>query len=999
MKDFNQTAMALLGRPTQQPSPEIYLDAQMSEDWNEIQNTLQLQIRERDEGLYEFNKNKTPDSGDIWSAAFNRENTLGSWMALEMIPQSPVVEGYDPYTKNEDGSTDIDGYEQFGELFATSRNPETTAIIKKRIDRENRDRQILDNGGFQGLLASVAAGITDPINLASLAVPLSGQIKTAEIVAGAVTTSIASEIGLQQSQFTRSGSESAANIVASAVVSGVLGKSLASLDVAQRETFTRQVIDAISEPRSVGAAQVGVTGEKVVTNGPLSKIALAMSKITPLGRTLTSQVKSVRSAAQKLAESRVALEGDYIPTSVESLVKKDYADFDLTILEVRSLQKQFKKDTGGSDLDFNTMLITAMRNGDQSPDALVTKAAQMLRKPMDALWDRAFEAKLPGTGFLSPDGQGGDVWTRVEATTAKSYMTRRYDLNVVRNDPEGFKRAWMAGITDQRIRNNEPALTSDELYEVATDIYEKVSKLGDGDLHFSTGPSGAAMFGQRVDVKDDFLRDYLVQDWEQLFMGYAKGVSPRVRLTESFSDDFSLKNTISGIRDDYARAINQLDKKIDQTSGTGPRNKLVKERDALSKKMESDIRDIEIMRDRILNATQEPGWLNPENRGLLSALRTARSWNVVTSLSNILVSSIPDMARVITYNGGMKAIKAFIKSGFNGEIKRSKLPTNDIAKIASAMERTSAYRLSHVTEIEDGVVYTAADKYAHKAADLVLTASGSKHWNSVMKTVAGYLISDRMGMALKAGDTKILKSLGLTDDGIKRATAEFNKYGSDDDGMWSLNVDLWKDREIVENIQAAAIREADGLIVTPGVGDKPILMTSEFGKTIFQFMSYIVSATNRIMLPIGQEKGLRPWMEIITSLGLGAAVYALKQKLSGKEPSDDPAVVMAAAIENTGLAGYAGQMAVMGSSLSGLSPLEQTNKFHNAAGVSRYLGPTAGLAENILKAANADTRPAQRAKAMRKLMPMQNHFLLRKAYDDLEQKSAELMGQSSGPSL
>lgn len=656
-------------------------------NFTDVQTALAAELRLRDDKVMEFERNKNASTGQIFKSAFSRENSIGSWVAHDPLPDFEVVPDYDPYKQSDSGNTDIDGYEAYAPLFKESTSPEMTAFIKKRLDRENQDRQVLEEGGFTGFLATLSAGVTDPINLASLfVVPEYG---VGRMVAASTVTAAVNEAALQSTQDTRTAAETVSNLMGTALMTGVLGRIANGLDGAQRQAIEEQIVKGNFGGKSVGAAQAGPTGEEVVINGPLSYIASKMSKITPLGRTLLSKSPTVRSIAQKMVESGIALKGDYIPTAAESLVKLDYARFDVAALKVRELQRQFVSRTGNSADDFSVKLINAMRRKDVAADAEITSAAQILRKEMDTLWDKAFEAKLAGTGYMAPDGQGGDVWTKVETTTAGSYMTRRYDLNMVRNDPEGFKRAWIDGIAEQRQRENMPPLTKDEAYEVANDIYEKVVKMGDGDLHFASGPSGAAMFSKRVDVKDDFLEDYLVKDWKQLFHGYAKGVSPRVRLSEVFEDNFDLKATIGTVKDEYSDKINKIDRQIDTAANPSEKASLVKQKNELMKELESHIRDLEIMRDRLLNVSQDVSWMNPENRGLLSALRAARSWNVVTSLSNILISSIPDMARLITYHGGTKMAKAFVLSSFTKEIKRSNLPNNDLAKIASAMERAS----------------------------------------------------------------------------------------------------------------------------------------------------------------------------------------------------------------------------------------------------------------------------------------------------------------------
>lgn len=245
-------------------------------------------------------------------------------------------------------------------------------------------------------------------------------------------------------------------------------------------------------------------------------------------------------------------------------------------------------------------------------------------------------------------------------------------------------------------------------------------------------------------------------------------------------------------------------------------------------------------------------------------------------------------------------------------------------------------------------------------------------------------------------NTPELRALGIGDDIFGDVADQVKRHGFDDDGLFNLNLEQWTDRKLVETIEAAAIKEADRLVITPGVGDKPILFTSEIGRTIFQFKSFMMAATNRMMLPIFQEKGVRPWIEIMTQLGLGAGVYYMREQLAGREPSEDPNVVITRAIDNTGLAGYAMELMRVSQAVTGFNPAagEFDSKFHARGPWGTLLGPSAETANNVWKFFNGNTSPEQRAKAFRKLLPMQNHFLLRHGYDMIEAEAARAMGTS-----
>lgn len=947
------------------------------------------------------------DSLDIWTAAFETNNPISSFIVQAPLPQVEPIPGYSPFEDKGDGTTDITGYEEFYQSFMDSQNPATTAALKSRIDKERANQKILAGGGAEGILASIAAGFGDPINMAMMLFPLTTTTGAARLAAtsalSGAAAATASETLLHATQETRTVEDSFLNVAATALLDGVLGGAAGVIGTTERKLVEEQVKQTLRHASAAQRISPTATGAEI-ESGPLSYLARQMVKVTPLGRTLQSGDPTVRATVQELTESSIKLSGDYTPVAVETLIKLDYAKMAEATSNVRRMQRQFVKE-GGDKKTFSIELTTAMRNGDTHSNVLIQNAARELRGQIDNLWERAANLRIPGTFVEEVAEDGTKIIKPYRSETAPSYMTRRYDLQVVRQDPEGFKQAWIAGLKDRQARANValeaegkkpvPDLDDDKWYEIANEIYERVTDMHAGDLHFNTGPSGATMFKQRVDISDSFVDAYLVKDWESLMEGYVKSMAPRTRLAERFGEGeggYNMSEQFRKVQESYSAQIAALDQKI--SAGD---TKLVKQRDALIKKQTSDLRDLQIMRDRLLNMTQEPSWMNPENRGILSALRAARSWNIATMLSNTLISSIPDLARTITYHGAGNFVKAFTRSAFSRELRRLNMPKSDMAKMASAMERTSAYRLSMISEVEDGITYTRADKYAHMVADRVVTISGMKHWNSMQKTIAGHLIGDKIANHLIEGTGRSeLKALGFTDGMYDEAAKQAKKFAYDDDGLMNLNLEQWESRELVEMMEAAAIKEADKLVVTPGVGDKPLFMTTEMGRTLGQFKSFIIAATNKMTLPLLQEKGIRPWVEILTQVGLGAAVYQLREQIAGREPSDDPKTVMIAAVENTGIAGYGLELMKTGKAVTGVDPLgkEEDSKFYARGPWGTLLGPSAQLSQNVWSSIYSETSPENRAKSIRKLLPFQNHFLLRSLHDTIEDETTKMLGGS-----
>lgn len=142
--------------------------------------------------------------------------------------QFEPADGYNPYSdKNE-----LKGYEQWGSAFADSKSPEETAWIKNQIDDENEDRRVLSEAGAEGTLASIAAGVIDPVTVASMFIlgaqgSLAARIGS-QIAIGAAGTAL-SEVALNNQQHTRTLGESAAHITAGAMFSGIFASAGANV--------------------------------------------------------------------------------------------------------------------------------------------------------------------------------------------------------------------------------------------------------------------------------------------------------------------------------------------------------------------------------------------------------------------------------------------------------------------------------------------------------------------------------------------------------------------------------------------------------------------------------------------------------------------------------------------------------------------------------------------------------------------------------------------------
>jgi hypothetical protein len=954
-----------------------------------------------------------PSTLEIWTAAFEETNSLSAYIASIPLPKVPDVEGYSPYNKDENGKSDIEGYEMYADSFVDSFNPQTTAVIKANVDREIRNQKILNNGGGLGIAASVAAGVADPINLALMMAPGYGQASIGKIAlqsaaVGATATAI-QESALHTTQYTRTLDESMLNIGVGAIADGLLGAGIGKLTKQDREQVTEAILDHVKNgsPRNVGAAQVasygGAKGEEVKkTINPFTKFALFSTKASPVGRTLQSDNAVVRATAQDMVDHQFRLEGDPTQaTSVESLINLDYAKFAVSEQKVAKLEAQFSKDGGTVD-DFNFQLADAMRNGDVSDNALVQQAAKELRVHIDDVWNRAAAAEVEGTFTLDADGNPVPIKT----TTAASYMTRRKDINAIRNNPQGYQQAWIDGLKDRAVRYEAEAIkeglpvppqkTDAEWEAIAAEIYERDINLTVGDLNFNTNNSKIpTQTKQRVDIKDEYLNDYLVKDWRSLMDGYMRSMAPKARMSEKFGT-YKLGELKERLNADIIAESRKTTSDIAKGANALKAQKAL---DKEAKKFKSNVNDLTVMAQRLMNETPPPSVSGTFERMAISGLRSTRAFNVASMLGNVLVSSIPDVARQLAYTMSSKYVKAFAKNFNAKSIRLSGISKDQMSALSQAIEKTQSIRIKEITMVDDQFSATPMDKYASAIATKSLQLTGFQHWNSFGKGIAGSLYGDRLATALIKGTDKTkLRSLGFSKQMQEEMAKQAKLHSTKTGGLYDLNLDMWDiDVATREAIEAAAIKESNFLVTTPGAGDLPVMFDKEYAKILFQFQSFAMAATNRIMLPLLQESSVRSTMEIITHMMLGYAAYELKSASMDRDISDDSSKDKVwNAVNHTGLMGYLGEVYRRQYAFTGIDPtgvMDSDRKYVSRGGLGSQLGPTAGTAKYLWTAnpLNTMTTSEQKAKSLRRLGPLQNHFLFRHGYDEVEKAIAQVM--------
>ena len=234
-----------------------------------------LMVEPREEREY-------PSVPDILGAAFQTQNIIGSLIANsapEMVDTGTPIDPFelqDPtrrHSVRDNPMKHLAGYEDFLSEFVGATTLGKVERVKRDIQRELRNRQVLADAGFWGFASQVAAGVMDPLIFvpgAGVAWKARGAVsigrtalRSAGLGAGIVGVQ---EAALHATQRSRTPAESAISITGGAVLSGILGAAVGKLtanQVARAAADLEAIVQTTEAPRPPAEVPGPVAGETV----------------------------------------------------------------------------------------------------------------------------------------------------------------------------------------------------------------------------------------------------------------------------------------------------------------------------------------------------------------------------------------------------------------------------------------------------------------------------------------------------------------------------------------------------------------------------------------------------------------------------------------------------------------------------------------------------------------------------------------------------------------
>lgn len=540
------------------------------------------------------------------------------------------------------------------------------------------------------------------------------------------------------------------------------------------------------------------------------------------------------------------------------------------------------------------------------------------------------------------------------------------------------------------MRRMEP-MAREELEAAADDIINKIIGAPAGIVPGELIPDGLTKHAgftkaRTLNIPDERIKDFLESDVNYVMENYIRQVAPEIELTKRFGR-VDMDGQIKAITEDYNRLISEA-----ATS---------KERAKLEKRRDADLRDIRAMRDRLLGTYGAPK--DPASF-FVRAGRVARHVNFLRLLGGMTISSLPDMARPIMQHGLRSALKPLGK--MMTDISKMRIAKADLREMGIGLEYALSSRSKVIADLNDpysrrSFLERGLEWSSQKFGNFTLM----NQYTDTMKMWSGLITQSKVLNAAKAvaGGKKLSKKeitklahIGIDESMLHRIADQYSRHGEDLDGLLTGHSHMWDDRVVREAFQSAILKDVRTTVITPGIGDTPLMMSSELGKIVMQFKTFFFATHNRALVSGIQSGDASFYYGALLQVGLGSLVYVLKSMMAGREINTDPANLVKEGLDWSGMMGWLGEPNNVLENLSGgtygMSAMfggPPASRYQSRNGIGALLGPTFDLGgdiKNITSGVLNGEFDDREVRSVRKLLPFQNLFYLAPLLNQVEEQ-------------
>jgi len=493
--------------------------------------------------------------------------------------------------------------------------------------------------------------------------------------------------------------------------------------------------------------------------------------------------------------------------------------------------------------------------------------------------------------------------------------------------------------------------------------------------------------GIQLMIPTKLIVDYLETDISVLAKAYTRTMAPDLEMAGRGWLDLDSK--LKQIDDAYSNK---------KAKATTP-----EEQTKLHDHMGEDIEMIKAIWERLRGTYALPK--NPD--GLLSrSFAVARDLNYLRLLGQQTFSSIPDIGHVVVQHGMRNFTNGIVP--MIKDWKTYRLAAEDVKTSGEGIDMIiNSYAMNLGEVFDDFGRHSKFERGLKKATNAFGYLTLITPWNTALKQFVGIVGQTRSLQAIENlingtidnAERARLALFGINDDDARAIYGQFSKHGVKHSNIWWANTNDWTDVNAARVYRAAMSKEINKVIVTPGQ-EKPLLLSTELGRTVMQFRSFSMSSMQRVTMAAIQQRDAKAVAGVTMMVGLGMLAYYLKTP--NEKLSNDPAVWVAEGIDRSGVTGWlfdANNMIEKGtrgsigvSRLVGAPPM---SRYASRNLVESFLGPTSGLATDaatIIGSVTSGDIKESDMRAARRMFPLQNAIGFRRGFDALEEGANNALG-------
>ncbi len=543
---------------------------------------------------------------------------------------------------------------------------------------------------------------------------------------------------------------------------------------------------------------------------------------------------------------------------------------------------------------------------------------------------------------------------------------------------------------ERALKAMEP-LSREEAEDAADEIVNKIIGAPSGLVPAQLLPEkiiGRAGFtkSRSLLIPDERIEDFLESDINHVMESYLRQVGPEIELTAQFGSK-DMGEQIRQVSEEYTQLIKDA--------------KTPKERAKLEKQREADLRDIEAMRDRLIGTYGAP---KDPRSFFVRAGRVARNVNFLRLLGGMTISAATDLMRPVMQHGLSKSLRPM--GAMLRNMAAVKVATKDLREMAVGLDYVLSTRTKAIADLTDPYSRRSAfERGLNWGTQKFGNWTLMNQWNSALKSWSGLIVQSRIldnaqllaaGKGVPQKEIRKLAQIGIDQSMLRRIGEQFAKHGEDMDGLLTGHSHLWDDRAVREAFQSAVLKDVDSTVVTPGVGDTPLMMSNEVGKMILQFKTFIFAQHNRVIASGIQQGDASFYLGAMGTIALGAMVYVMKQKLSGRDIDYSPNNLVKEGIDRAGMIGWLSEPLNAVENISGgrfglgaMFGAPPVSRFQSRNAIGALLGPTFDMAGDGAVIANGVLNgefDSKQVHAVRKVMPYQNLWAIAPLLNKVEEE-------------